>query len=311
MILRAAVILVLSLAVAPLGAQPPPAGDAAVAYGKEALDLYNQQRWVEAFERFSRAESLHHSPVFLLYMARCKRYLGDLVEAKRLLARVTSEPRDGAPETWARAIDDAVSDHADLAPRVPSLRITAPSGASVTIDDKPVAKERLAGLVEVNPGLRRVRARLGEQQGSADVEVAEGEKGRPVTIRFGVAARKIEPTAEPEPRREEPPAGGGSYVPGAVVLAIGGAGLIVGGITGGLALSLASEIDEGCVDNSCLTSDAEKGQRADTLATVSTVCFVVGGAAAATGIALLIIRPGEGGSALTLGPGQVTWRGAF
>ena len=53
----------------------------AVQLGHDGLALYEASRWSEAHERFQTAERLVHSPVFQLYMARCRRNMGRLIEA--------------------------------------------------------------------------------------------------------------------------------------------------------------------------------------------------------------------------------------
>ena len=56
----------------------------ALELGKSAIEVYNEGRWVDAYDRFAKADKLVHSPVFVLYMARCRRQLGNLVQAQTL-----------------------------------------------------------------------------------------------------------------------------------------------------------------------------------------------------------------------------------
>ncbi|MEO7329793.1 MAG: hypothetical protein ABI193_14540, partial [Minicystis sp.] len=61
------------------------------------------------------------------------------------------------------------------------------------------------------------------------------------------------------------------------------------------------------------TTDKDRADAAGTLATASTVSFLVGGAAAAAGVVLILIRPGGGGGEAKLvpGPGTLLVRGSF
>ena len=79
-----------------------------------------------------------------------------------------------------------------------------------------------------------------------------------------------------------------------LLLGIGGAGLVTGAVTGGLALGLRSKLNEDCTDGVChpqLESQAKRYQkdidRYRLLGTVSGVSFGAGVAAAATGGVLL------------------------
>src|SRR5262249_55086162 len=52
--------------------------------GRTGLDLYEAGKWASAFDVFVAAERMAHSPVFLLYQARCRRNTGNLLEARAL-----------------------------------------------------------------------------------------------------------------------------------------------------------------------------------------------------------------------------------
>src|ERR1700709_1363758 len=45
----------------------------------EGVKAINEKRWADAADLFTRAESLVHSPVHLLYLARAQEKLGKLV----------------------------------------------------------------------------------------------------------------------------------------------------------------------------------------------------------------------------------------
>jgi hypothetical protein len=105
-----------------------------------------------------------------------------------------------------------------------------------------------------------------------------------------------------------------------VALGVGGAGLVVGGVTGALVLRDRKEFDqnENCRDGECLRSEADKVEGFRTLRTVSTVGFIAGGALAATGVVLLLTsgasdepRKDSVALKLTLAPSSVALAGRF
>jgi hypothetical protein len=256
----------------------------AVKLGEEALVLHGQGRFKEAYERFETAEKIAHSPVFVLWMARSKRGLGELRAAEKLYEKVASEDLAAAPTPkWTAAQNDAKREHEALAKRIPRVRIAvqgAPAGASLAIDGNAALPEV---EVEVDPGDHVARATAaGGGQASKTFHADEGDAPARITLVLPVS-----PVAS-ETR--------GPLAPGGITLGIGGAALIAGAVTGGYALALAKQVNAGCIRNLCQAADATKGNLANALAYASTGLFIAGGVASAVGIALLVTRPRFGGS---------------
>jgi hypothetical protein len=67
----------------------------------------------------------------------------------------------------------------------------------------------------------------------------------------------------------------------------------VGAVTGLLALSKANDVKSRCDAGHCPAEDESKANSAKTLATVSTIGFVVGGVGVGAGAFLLIRRGGD------------------
>jgi hypothetical protein len=57
----------------------------------EADDLYARGQWAGAYDRFAEADGLAHSPVFVLYMARCRKNAARLIEAEAIFTRLSRE----------------------------------------------------------------------------------------------------------------------------------------------------------------------------------------------------------------------------
>lgn len=154
-----------------------------------------------------------------------------------------------------------------------------------------------------------------EAQETARKELAE------ITVDAGTPAPAApEPApAAPAPApaadvAEEKPASKGSIIPAAIAFGVAGIGLGVGAVTGGMTFGKVGELKDNCLEQRCQPSQESTYNSAHTLATVSTVGFVIGGIAAAAGVTLLILRPGgqqDQQVAVTAAPGWINLRGRF
>jgi hypothetical protein len=72
---------------------------------------------------------------------------------------------------------------------------------------------------------------------------------------------------------------------------IGLAGVVVGGVTGGLVFSKKGDVDAECVELVCTPAGKDAVDDAQTLGLVSTVSFIVGGAGVATAALLFFLAP--------------------
>jgi hypothetical protein len=142
----------------------------------------------------------------------------------------------------------------------------------------------------------------------------------------------VDPAAEPASTPALAPAVGGSSSSDAaaasgsrktlayVAVAAGGAGLVLGGVSGALALGKRGSLDDSasCKGDVCLPSQQAEVDSLDTLRTVSTIGFVAGGVLAATGVVLLLTAPPPAHAkstsprlALRLAPNGLSLTGAF
>lgn len=305
-LVASALAVLLLLAPSPVLAQPdaPPITDPkemARRQGEEALALHGAGKFAEAFARFETAERIAHSPVFLLWMARSKRALGELGAAKRLYQVVAAESlsADASPN-WIQAKKEAEGELTALASRIPTIEVRLPTGASagkLTLDGGPIASN---AAVEVDPGEHEIV--FSPPSGSAVTRRVRVEEGQPTVV---VALE----SARTEDERGGAPPSEGSVVPGAVLLGVGLGSVVAGAVTGAFALVLAGEVKEGCEGNRCLARDAGKADDADALARASTGLLIAGGVLSTVGVVLVFVRPGGGGdasTALRVGP---TWAG--
>ena len=306
-------------------AQPTPDPARANTLAHEALDAYRKNDWAEAHRRFAAAEAAAHSPVFVLYMARCKRSAGDLLAARDLLARTAGEVlADSAPDPWKKARVDAARELGELEARIPAV-IVALRGASevdpvVSIDGVTIAPAALQAPIRLNPGAHTVKATApGRAPISVPVRLVEGDPPVQVPLLIPPSAPPAA-IADPAPRSPSPaPAPArGSLLPGLVVGGLGIAGFAAGAALGGAASSKAADVLNACtrsgsglVCDSTVRGDADTAQR---LATGANVAFVASGIVAATGVVLLIVRPGgarRASARLVPGPGTLMIEGVF
>lgn len=245
----------------------------ALAAAYEAEQMFVQGRWDDAFKRYAEADAIVHSPAFVLYMARCRRNAGRLIEARDLYNRVTGEalPSD-APQAFRTAVEEARDELGRM--KIPVAIIVVDSEAELTVDG--VAREPNQPI-ELDPGQYTARATLGDH--AADKTFTLGEGGA-MRVRLDLGADNVVSDAAIEDDD-------GTMAPSIVAFSIGGVGLALGIITGIIAAMNADEIKKNCIGNSCLMEDADKLSTTQTLAAVSTVGFVVGGVGTAAGAVFL------------------------
>ena len=300
--LSAIVVLAATFSAASAHAQSPSTSQRALTLGYEADGLFARGRWSEAYERFAEADQLAHSPVFVLYMARCRKNAGRLVEARSLYERAAHETlAPDAPKPFREATTDAAAERDEVARRIPTVRlvVTGAQGAvTVTIDGEVVSAR--TDVIELDPGTHEVKASSADLGVHKTVTVAEGARAVPVELVLSRAPGAKEPPPETQ---------SGSLAPALVALSLGVVGVGVGAVAGALAAGKTNDVKPSYIDGHCRVQDGDELDAARTLATVSTIGFIAGGAALALGGVLLIVRPGGGPS----GP-ATAWigvRGAF
>jgi len=294
---RVLVMFAVSLASSPALAQAPRDGDdpqAAIALGRDAKQRYDQGDWIGALELFDAAEAKAHSPVLLLYIARCERNLGHLVRARDVYARIDRESLAAdAPDPFVAARADAHKDLEALIPRLPVVSIDAaglPAEVAIDIDGVIVSRDR--PRLEVDPGPHVAHARAGDRDVA---QVAfRAEEGKPLSVRLWSVATGSSGHAH------EPSAG-----PGILGVGLGAAGLVAGLVTRLVAFHEVADVRSRCIDMHCLIGDEGEISTAETLQTVSTVALVAGGVLAAGGAFLLVTRARRPTAAIRVAPAGV------
>jgi tetratricopeptide (TPR) repeat protein len=145
--LKAAALVFLAVTAMPAAAQAQaqpgntrPNSELAIQKGNEGVQLYEQGRWDEALEHFREAESLYHSPVFILYTARALRNSGRLRDARDAFQKLVNERLEPpAPELWHQAQRDALAELSELEANIPADNVEEQSVVSKPTPPPPQA----------------------------------------------------------------------------------------------------------------------------------------------------------------------------
>jgi hypothetical protein len=323
----AAVVLCVATAAVPSAAQTDEERASARALGQQGVQAMAEKRWADAADLFQRADALVHAPPFVLYLARADVQLGKLVTAQETYRRLVREklPPD-APTAFTAAQADGAKELQALEPRIPSITIQvsgAPS-AAVTMDGQSVPAALVGVPHPIDPGEHKFQATAaGMASQVATVVVKEGGSQtvslelRSTTVAGGPATPKPIASVAPgasavaptEPTATEPPPGSQAPSSGLRIAAYGSFGLAAAGVVTGVVLALqshqkASDSKALCPGGTCAASDAQQSDalhsqvdsldsQATTFGQLSVTSFVVGGAAAATGVTLLLLQRHE------------------
>ncbi len=299
---------------------------------KESLQDYDEGRYEDAAAKSLKAYQVMRVPTLALNRARALVKLGKLIAASELYLEATRLERS---DSWQAIQDEAQTtaerERHELLVRIPRLRITIDnaevSRVSAAIDGVAIPAVLLESEQMVDPGARTVTGKYEQQTLQMAVAPQEGErlhvllqfKPKAIAARSSLAPRgsvsKPEATAMFEVRRSD----NHSRLAGWAALGLGGAGVVFGAIEG---LAAKSKQESIWISQQCSPEDrlhCDPSQTAainsyNTMRTLSTVGFVVGGGLMATGLVVLFwpmdrVSPRQVG--LVIGPTHFGLRGAL
>ncbi|MBK6516206.1 MAG: hypothetical protein IPG04_19420 [Polyangiaceae bacterium] len=255
------------------------------------------------------AEQRFHAPTHLLFLGQAYTGLGRLAKAASMYRRLLSEQVPNyAPDAFREAQLLGKKELAALEPRVPQVALELDRDAALvelTVDGEKVAFESPLWL---DPGDHVLSATAGGVTKVERVSVREAERS---VVRFAFGRAEAPPPEGPAGRGLGPLALGGI-----AALSIGGAALVVGAATGGVSLSTVAELEDRCPGKTgCDPADEALADEARLLGDVSTATLVIGGAAAVTGLILVLVpspeAPGSTSLRPLIGPGFLGLTGAF
>lgn len=250
-------------------AQTSPDVETAKALYNQGLDLREAGDHVGALTFFRVAFARVQSPIVGLDLAREHVAALELVEALTVaesIAKIPVAPEETDKSATARA--DAAKLVTELQKRVATLEIVTPPGSLVVLDGVQLTPADAAHH-RVSPGkhLLLVSAATLVRH---DLVLGEGEVRKVV-----VDAPRPPPTTLAPPPRD--PAPTRSYTLTYSGLGIASAGLLVGSITGVLALTRADSVHDRCANGNCPNDVADDVSGVRALGTTSTISFAVAG----------------------------------
>ena len=301
---------------------------AAEALFNEGRSLAGKGQYADACPKFEASQKLDPGLGTLLNLAECYEKLGKTASA-------WAEYKEAIPLARASGskvrLDLATTRAQALEARLPMLTIRAAgateaaSGLEIRRDGVPVQPAELGSAIPVDPGQHLIEATApGKEKWSSTVQAADSSKVDVEVPALNAApGASAAPSATPEPIAQPPlapttatsSAGSTQRTAAVVVGAVGVVGLGLGTVFGLGASSKWSDAKSKCTDYpyGCSSTALDDQSSAKSKASVSTVAFIVGGAAIA-GAAVLWFTAGsshQDSVAVGVGPGAAYMRGSF
>jgi len=276
------------------------------AEGNAALNIGD---FATAEDRFRRADALVHAPTLVVDHAKALIGLHRYVEAQERLELVIREGvADNAPWVWKKALQEAKQLVEEVKPKIAwvTISVTGASNPEVWVDGVQVPVAALGVRRATDPGPHRIKATApGFLKKEIILPVSEGSE-RAVTLELQRDPALLQPsthatvqTTPPVPppiapeRKHERSFFNATNI-GYATLAVGGAGLIVGTVTGIMFLKKESELQDKCPNKDCQGRVPQSviDQR-NRYGIISPIGIGVGLAGSLVGVLLLVSDKGE------------------
>jgi len=315
-------VLSVCLAGAPTRAQSDADRATARALAAEGFEALQDEDYATAEDRFRRADALVHAPTLVVDRGRALLGMKHYVEAQEQFELVLREGvPDGAPPSWSQAVQEARALLEEVKPRIAWLTVSVPDvhHAEIRVDGQPIPRAAQGVRRATNPGRRTIEVTAdGYRSRRLQVDLPEGgEVSRVVALE---ALPRRQPVA-PSPADRRPGERSDEWRQPATYAAfgVGGAGLLLGSVTGILALQRHAELTELCPEGACPASQASAIEGYHRLSWVSGVGLTLGLASTATGVVLWLghRKPAAAEQAapswlrLDLSPGEARLRASF
>jgi hypothetical protein len=252
-----------------------------------------------ALEKLKAAYSLAETPVIGVELGRTYRMAGLLVEARETFLQVARLPTTS--DETSRSTD-ARHESADLAEqlagKIPTVTIVVRGMPGdqvvVTVDGQTVPNAALSTPRLVNPGTHTIVATAGAARDEARVELRESESK---TVELKSARQVSGPAAPPQVDVGAPgatPDNAPRSVAPWIVGGVGVAGLVVGGVMGGLVLHDKSVINDPTqcspTQMKCTAAGLSAEQQGRSLGPATTAALVVGVLGVGSAAVWLVVR---------------------
>ena len=304
---------------------------AARSLATEGATAFNEGRYQEAVELFSKAEALVHAPPHLLFLARSHAKLGQFVKAREAYLKIVKETLPANASPAFRNAQSSASDEVQLVePRIASLTVKVEGGQAakdlaVLVDGAPINALLIGVAQPIDPGQHKIEAgATGLRAPEQAVTLAEGERKTIVlklesapgaaplvaVAQAPAATTEPQPTAtaapasSPAPQKDEGPAQkddkSGLRIGSYAAFGVGVLGLAAGTFFTLQSVSKRNEADEkwdecgtDCRSDDPLAEEVDGLDRdADSAQTLGIVGFAVGAVGVGVGTTLFIMSSG-------------------
>jgi hypothetical protein len=313
--LAALPLAALLTAVAPASAQTQPMRPVVIELFDAGRKLAGAGDYAGACAKFE--EAIHADGTrrygLLMNLGQCNEKQGKTATAWSLYKEAAFTAR-----REARVTDEgnATQLAAELEPKLSKLLVNATanqatSGLVIRTDGQELGAGMLGTPIPVDPGSHVVEVTApGYLVWSTTVTIAAD--GAVATLNVPALVKQPPPAPSATADTKGGASKGSTWkTAGFVTLGVGAAGLILGGVAGGLAIGDHGELG-GCANGHCPESLASKVDAYNTTATISTIGLVAGGVAAGLGVVLLATSPKNAPRmGVTVGPGHLGAMGWF
>ncbi len=278
-------------------AAPPTEGEKLFREGRNAMQ---DKDYETACGRFAESQKKEPAPGTSLNLGECEERRNHLIAARDAFvsaaANFLTADKKGYATRRAEALDKRI-------PRIVVRVSGAPKGTIVRANDHVVdqgVEQRLdpgdvAFTVEA-PATRTKKLTVALEEGStlADIELGPLDVDGPVIPKPKPDATVPQPASEANPLRTV----------GWVLVGVGAASLVVGGVTGIMTLDRAGTVKDHCDgDLACDPEGTSAASSGKTLSLVSTITVIAGVVGLGAGGTLLLTTGPSKKTATTLGPG--------
>jgi hypothetical protein len=282
---------------------------------EQGVEHYNAARFQEAVEKFRQANEKQPSWRIQYNIGQCEAVLKHYGRALDAFEAYLATGGDEVPTERQEEVRQEIERLRDLSGEI---FVKSPPGAQVFVDDALRARTPVIGGISAAVGLRSVRIELdGETlitedvrvRGKTAVTVEVPQGGEEAAPPAAVVAPPLPASPADEPSSAVEPVGDATEEPapdplpqesaneapplvtaGWVMAGIGAAALIGGVITGGVAMSRQSDLEDRCPDKHCQDEgDRDLLDGVDNLAVATDVLLAVGAAVAATGVIMIVV----------------------
>lgn len=286
--------------------------------GQQAQAAYDKGDFTESEKLWTAAAKLYtQAPTLTLGLARTQAKLGKVVASQESYNKIVREwgNNPNPPPAFKDAVEAAKTEVVAVSAKVASVTVSVegPTNPQVTIDGQAVPAAALGLKRPVDPGAHKVTATAdGYKPADTTFSVTEGGSAA-ATLKMEKAAGAVAvapvpgagpgPASSAEPGADVGPGKGNSNKTLAIVaFGVGGAGLVVGAITGAIALGKAGDLKNVCDANkTCPASSQSDVDSYKSVGTISTIGFIVAGVGGVAGVVLLLTAPKDNAASASTG----------